>query len=527
MDDIKTDILVIGSGLSGLLFSLKARNFAKILVITKKDKQESNTNYAQGGIASVLLPEDSFESHIEDTMIAGDGLCDREVVEKVVRDAPARIRELVDIYNVEFSKAPNGNFDLGIEGGHSHRRILHVKDYTGREIESCLLNAAKRTNIDILEYHVAINLVTLDGKVIGAYVLDVKNKKVIRIQAKIVVLASGGAGKVYMYTSNPDIATGDGIAMAYRAGATIMNMEFYQFHPTCLYHPYAKSFLISEALRGEGAILVDREGKRFMEKYHEDRDLAPRDIVARAIDNELKKSGEDCVFLDITHRDPDFIKSRFPVIYQKCLEFNIDITRQRIPVVPAAHYCCGGVKAKIDGTTNIGNLLALGETSCTGLHGANRLASNSLLEAAVSAHEAAKTSRLLLKEGIKIYEFQPWEPGNAVDSDELVVITQNWDEIRRFMWNYVGIVRTNKRLQRAKKRILNLKEEIDEFYWRSIITSDLLELRNLATVAEITIDSALSRKESRGIHYNLDYPNKTPEPKNTEISKFGNHFSSS
>jgi L-aspartate oxidase len=524
MNDVKTDILVIGSGLSGLLFSLKASNFAKVLVITKKDKQESNTNYAQGGIASVFSPEDSFESHIEDTLIAGDGLCDREVVEKVVRDAPARIKELIEIYNVEFSKANNGNYELGIEGGHSHRRILHVKDYTGREIESCLLNAAKRAGITILEYHVAINLVTLEGRVIGAYVLDVKNKKVLRIQAKIVVLATGGAGKVYLYTSNPDIATGDGIAMAYRAGATIMNMEFYQFHPTCLYHPYAKSFLISEAMRGEGAILVDRDGNRFMEKYHQDKELAPRDIVARAIDNELKKSGEDCVFLDITHQDADYIKSRFPVIYQKCLEFNIDITRQKIPVVPAAHYCCGGVKAKIDGTTDIKNLLALGEAACTGLHGANRLASNSLLEAAVTGHEAAKKAKELLKEGIKIHDFKPWEPGNAVDSDELVVITQNWDEIRRFMWNYVGIVRTNKRLQRAKKRILNLKEEIDEFYWKSIITSDLIELRNLATVAEITIDSALSRKESRGIQYNLDHPNKLPEPKNTEILKFRNRL---
>ena len=519
MDDIKTDILVIGSGLSGLLFSLKASNFANILVITKKDKQESNTNYAQGGIASVFSPEDSFESHIEDTMIAGDGLCDRGVVEKVVCDAPTLIKELIDIYNVEFSKATDGSYELGMEGGHSHRRILHAKDYTGHEIERCLLNAAERAGVNILEYHVAINLVTLGGKVIGAYVLDVKNRKVIRIQAKIVVLATGGAGKVYMYTSNPDIATGDGIAMAYRAGATIMNMEFYQFHPTCLFHPYAKSFLISEALRGEGAILVDRDGNRFMDKYHEDKELAPRDIVARAIDSELKKTGEDCVFLDITHRDSDYIKSRFPVIYQKCLEFNIDITRHKIPVVPAAHYCCGGVKAKIDGTTDIRNLLALGETACTGLHGANRLASNSLLEAAVTAHEAAKNARGRLKEGIKIYEFKSWEPGQAVDSDELVVITQNWDEIRQFMWNYVGIVRTNKRLHRAKKRILNLKEEINEFYWKSIITSDLIELRNLATVAEITIDSALNRKESRGIHYNLDHPNKLPEPKSTEISK--------
>jgi len=524
MNDIKTDILVIGSGIAGLLFSLKACKFAKVLIITKKERQESNTNYAQGGIASVFSPEDSFESHIEDTIRAGAGLCDRSVVEKVVHEGPIRLKELIEVYKVPFSRGEDGNFDLGMEGGHSHRRILHSNDYTGRAIETALLNALARADISILEYHMAVNLVTLNGKVIGAYVLDVKNKRVIRIQAKIVVLATGGAGKVYLYTSNPDTATGDGIAMAYRAGATIMNMEMYQFHPTCLYHPYAKSFLISEALRGEGAILVDKEGNQFMEKYHEDKELAPRDAVARAIDNELKKSGDDCVFLDITHQDPDFIKSRFPAIYQKCLEFNIDITHQWIPVVPAAHYCVGGVKAAINGTTDIENLLAIGETSCTGLHGANRLASNSLLEAAVTAHEAAKNCKQLLQKGITIHEFEPWEPGNAVDSDEAVVITQNWDEIRRFMWNYVGIVRTNKRLQRAQKRIVNLKEEIDEFYWKSIITSDLIELRNLATVAEITIDSALKRKESRGLHYNIDYPDKLPDAENTETLKFRNNI---
>jgi len=522
MNDIRTDILVIGSGISGLLFSLKASKFAKVLIITKKEKQESNTNYAQGGIASVFSSEDSFESHIEDTMRAGDGLCDRSVVEKVVRDGPARIKELIEVYNVEFSRGETGDYDLGMEGGHSHRRIFHSNDYTGHEIETALLNAIARTNIPILEYHIAVNLVTLDGKVIGAYVLDVKNKTVIRIQAKIVVLATGGAGKVYLYTSNPDTATGDGIAMAYRAGATIMNMELYQFHPTCLFHPYAKSFLITEALRGEGAILIDKDGNRFMEKYHEDKELAPRDIVARAIDNELKKSGDDCVFLDITHKDPDFVRTRFPVIYQKCLEFNIDLTRQPVAVVPAAHFSCGGVKAGIDGTTDIENLLAIGETACTGLHGANRLASNSLLGGAVTAHEAARNCKQLLKRGISIQEFKPWEPGNAVDSDEAVVITQNWDEIRRFMWNYVGIVRTNKRLQRAKKRIVNLKDEINEYYWKSIITSDLIELRNLATTAEIIIDSALKRKESRGLHYNLDYQIKLAEPENTELSKFGN-----
>ncbi|MHA1232557.1 MAG: L-aspartate oxidase [Candidatus Helarchaeota archaeon] len=520
MSDLQTDILVIGSGIAGLLFSIKSSEFADVMIITKKEKAESNTNYAQGGIAAVLDPNDSFEAHIKDTLIAGDGLCDRKVVEKIVKDGPIRVRELVEQYGVNFSrKQNNDSFDLGMEGGHSHRRILHTNDLTGQEIEKALLDAAAKNNVPILENFIAIDLVTLNGKVIGAYVLDKKNNEVIVVQAKIVVLATGGAGKVYLYTSNPDIATGDGIAMAYRAGATIMNMEFFQFHPTCLYHPFAKSFLISEALRGEGAILVDKDGNRFMEKYHKDMELAPRDVVARAIDNELKRTGAECVYLDITHKGADFIKKRFPGIYKKCLEFNIDITKDWIPVVPAAHYCCGGVKAKVDGTTDIKHLLAIGETSCTGLHGANRLASNSLLEAVVCSHEAALKCKELLKKGIDFYEIRPWEPGNAVDSDEAVVITQNWDEIRRFMWNYVGIVRTNKRLERAKKRIVNLQDEINEYYWNFIITSDLIELRNIAIVAEIIINSALQRKESRGIHYNLDYPYKLPVAKNTEIVK--------
>ncbi len=520
MNNIKTDILVIGSGIAGLFFALKASSFAKVMIVTKKQRAESNTNYAQGGIAAVLdTVNDSYQAHIEDTLTAGNGLCNREIVEKVVKAGPARINELVDLYDVEFSKGSNGSFDMGMEGGHSHRRILHTRDLTGQEIESSLLKAIAKVKVPIHENYIAINLVANDGKIVGAYVLDNYNKRVIQIHAKIIVLATGGAGKIYLYTSNPDIATGDGIAMAYRAGATITNMECFQFHPTCLFHPYAKSFLISEALRGEGAILVDSNGTRFMEKYHEDKELAPRDIVARAIDNELKRSGDDCVFLDITHRGPEFIKDRFPGIYERCLEFNIDIAKMQIPVVPAAHYCCGGVKADLDGTTNVQNLLAIGETSCTGLHGANRLASNSLLEAVVCAHEAAKKSRQLLEDGIKLEDFRPWEIGDAVESDEMVVITQSWDEIRRFMWNYVGIVRTDKRLQRAKKRIEILKEEIDEFYWHAIITADLIELRNLATVSELTINSALQRKESRGVHYSLDYPNKLTTAKNTELRR--------
>ncbi len=520
MNGIKTDILVIGSGIAGLFFSVKASDFAKVMVITKKQRAESNTNYAQGGIAAVMSPLDSFEDHIEDTIRSGDGLCDREVVEKVIRAGPARIKELIELYNVAFTKGDDGKYDLGREGGHSQRRVLHTEDLTGREIESSLLNAVTRVKIPIYEDYIAINLVKTNGKVIGAYVLDNKKKKVIQIHAKVVVLATGGAGKIYLYTSNPDIATGDGIAMAYRAGATVINMELFQFHPTCLFHPYAKSFLISEALRGEGAILIDKDGTRFMEKYHEDKELAPRDVVARAIDGELKRSGDDCVYLDITHRGADYIMNRFPGIYQKCLEFNIDITQSKIPVVPAAHYCCGGVKAKLDGTTDVENLLVIGESSCTGLHGANRLASNSLLEAVVCAHEAAQNCKQLLSEGIELQDFRPWEIGNAVDSDEAVVITQNWDEIRRFMWNYVGIVRSNKRLERAKKRIEILKGEIEEYYWKSIITADIIELRNLATVAEITIESALQRKESRGIHLNLDYPDKLPEAKHTEVKRW-------
>lgn len=525
MNDIKTDILVIGSGIAGLFFSVKASQFTDdIVIITKKQKAESNTNYAQGGIAAVLSPLDSYESHIKDTLISGDGLCDEKVVRKIVKEGPNRVKELTDMYGVEFTKKENEEsevkFDLGMEGGHSHRRILHSSDLTGREIEKSLLKSAAECHIKIYENYIAIDLAMSNGHVTGAYVLDKKSREVIRIHAKVVVLATGGAGKVYLYTSNPDIATGDGIAMAYRAGATILNMEFFQFHPTLLYHPYAKSFLISEALRGEGAILEDRDGNKFMKKYHEDEELAPRDIVARAIDNELKKSGADSVFLDITHRDPEFIKSRFPGIYKKCLSFNVDITKDKIPVVPAAHYCCGGIKAKIDGSTNIKNLLTIGETACTGLHGANRLASNSLLEAVVCAHETAeKAKKILSNDSLKFQEIAPWETGDAVDSDEAVVITQNWEEIRRFMWNYVGIVRTNKRLERAKKRIINLQDEINEYYWNFIITSDLIELRNIATISEIIINSALKRKESRGIHYNLDYPYKLPKAKNTVIVK--------
>jgi L-aspartate oxidase len=517
--DVVSDVLVIGSGIAGLSFALKIADSAQVVLITKKEKTESNTNYAQSGIAAVLSSSDSFETHVRDTLDCGDGLSKRAIVEKIVREGPARIQELMEL-GVKFSRTATGKLDLGMEGGHSRRRIVHAKDLTGQEIEAALLNAvAKTPSIKVFENQIAINLVTEQNRCLGCYVLDTENSVVRNFTAKITVLATGGIGRVYLHTTNPNIATGDGIAMAYRAGATIMNMEFTQFHPTYLYCPNEESFLISEALRGEGAILRDKRGRQFMGDYHPMKELAPRDIVARAIDRELKKSGDNCVFLDISFKDSQFVRSRFPGIHKKCLAFGIDITKNPIPVVPAAHYCCGGVRTTIDGETDIKNLLAIGETTCTGLHGANRLASNSLLEALVCAHYAAKRCIETLKKKPLLQPFAPWEPGNAVDIDEEVVITQNRDEIRRLMWNYVGIVRSNKRLTRAKKRIALLQEEINQYYWDFIITTELVELRNMASVAELIIDSAILRKESRGIHYSLDYPQKLPVAQDTLLKK--------
>jgi L-aspartate oxidase len=520
--NLTTDVLVIGGGVSGLSFAIKLatkNTEIDIFLITKESLTDCNTFYSQGGIASVWDKSDSFEKHIEDTLRAGDGLCNEIVVRKIITEAPKRIQELID-WGVNFSKDSNGNYDLGKEGGHSERRIFHVNDLTGESVEKALIKKVKTfPNIKIQEKWCAINLYAKDLKCQGAYILDQTSDEIHNIAAKKTVLATGGAGKIYLYTTNPDVASGDGIAMAYRAGAKIANMEFFQFHPTCLYHPYAKSFLITEAMRGEGAILKDLKGERFMEKYHPMKELAPRDIVSRAIDAELKKSGDDYVLLDIaSQKDSKFIKSHFPGVYEQCLEFNIDITKEPIPVVPAAHYCCGGVIARIDGTTNVKNLYVIGETSCTGLHGANRLASNSLLEGLVCGHHCAQTVIEGIKD-VKIKEFAPWEPGNAVPSTEAVVITQNWEEIRRFMWNYVGIVRTDKRLQRAKKRINLLLDEIDRYYWDFKIEKDLVELRNLATVAKIIIVSAISRKESRGIHYNVDYPEKAKTARPTVLEK--------
>lgn len=494
---LKTDVLIIGGGISGLTLAIKLAELARdqnILIITKETLIDCNTYNAQGGIACVWDKNDSFEKHIKDTLIAGDGLCDDNIVREIITQAPERLNELIDL-GVNFNRNENGEYDLGREGGHSKRRVLHVNDLTGEAVQNVLIkNVKKLSNIEIKENWCAVNLYAQNFKCYGAYVLDQNYKEIHNIAAKAVILATGGAGKIYLYTTNPDVASGDGIAMAYRAGATITNMEFIQFHPTCLYHPYAKSFLISEALRGEGAILRDVYGNEFMEKYHPLKELAPRDIVSRAIDAELKMSGDDYVYLDIaSYKDATFIKKNYPRIYENCLKFNIDITKEPIPIVPAAHYCCGGVMAKIDGTTDVNNLFVIGESACTGFHGANRLASNSLLEGLVSAHECAN----ILKEKIlkmKIKEFPDWEPGNAVPSTEAVIITQNWDEIRRFMWNYVGIVRTDKRLKRAKKRINLLLDEIDQYYWDFKIEKNLVELRNLATVAKIIIVSAISRK---------------------------------
>jgi L-aspartate oxidase len=517
---METDFLVIGSGLAGLTFALRAAQSGTVTVLTKDRLPESATEYAQGGIASVWSPEDSFEEHSRDTMVAGADLCHADVVDLVVREGPDRIRELIAL-GTNFSLRPgteDGEYDLGREGGHSHRRILHAFDATGSEIMRALVQAVRaERNITVLERHLTVDLL-IDAKFDasvriptcwGAYALDLDAGTVKRFQARVTLLATGGTGKVYLYTSNPDVATGDGVAMAYRAGVPIGNMEFIQFHPTCLFHPQAKSFLVTEAMRGEGAILRRPDGEAFMRRYHPDAELAPRDIVARAIDNEMKVHGFEHVYLDITHRDAGFVRQRFPRIYERCLGYGIDITAQPIPVVPAAHYCCGGAVTDSNGATAIQRLFAAGEVAMTGLHGANRLASNSLLEALVFGHRASVVAcELIGSDRGAMPKLPEWNPGQAVDSDESVVVTQNWDEIRRLMWNYVGIVRSNRRLARALKRILSLQEEIRDYYWDFLVTGDLIELRNIALVAELIIKSAISRKESRGLHYNINYPER-------------------
>ncbi len=532
MGALTYDALVIGSGISALAYALEASQDGRELVlVTKRQAVEANTAYAQGGIAAVLSPTDSFEAHVQDTLRAGAGLCRRDVVEMVVKEGPAVVRRLAE-FGVRFDKREElpedelePDFDLTREGGHSHRRVLHAGDITGAEVMRGLLQALKkRDNVTILEHHCAVDLITTrrldssglergqlspdgENRCLGAYVLDEASGEVKTILAKATLLATGGASKVYLYTSNPDIASGDGVAMAWRVGAEVANMEFIQFHPTCLFHPAAKSFLIPEALRGEGGILRRADGTRFMEDAHPLKELAPRDIVARAIDTELKRTGDDCVYLDMTHLEESYLTKRFPTIHLTCLKFGIDLTKEPIPVVPAAHYVCGGVRCDLRGETNIPGLFVAGEVSCTGMHGANRLASNSLLEGAVYGHRAALESQKYFSQALhpRQGEVPAWDTGKAVPSDELVVITQCWDEVRRFMWNYVGIVRSQKRLLRAQRRIETISEEVREFYWDATVTRDLIELRNICTVAELIVSSALRRKESRGLHYTLDY----------------------
>lgn len=506
--EMRVDFLVVGSGIAGLSFSLKASRLGSVCVVTKKDEVDSATNLAQGGIAAVLDQNDSFEEHVQDTLDAGAGLCDEEIVRMVVRNGPERVLELIRL-GVDFVREKDGSLSLGREGGHSRRRVAHSFDLTGREIERALVDSVGRCpGVKILENHMCVDLLVSEvGGCVGASVID--DRGVLRhVWAKNTVLCTGGAGKVYLYTSNPDIATGDGVAVAYRAGAEIANMEFVQFHPTCLYHHKAKNFLISEAVRGEGAILVNEANERFLVKYEPERmELATRDKVARAIDKEMKITGVDCVYLDISHKKSNFIKERFPNIFTKCLSLGLDITKDAIPVVPAAHYLCGGVKTDMWGRTTVENLFALGETACTGLHGGNRLASNSLLEAIVFAENAYQYCRE--NTGWKIKE-----NSNAILSkyvmkekiDEEILINHNWDVIRRTMWNYVGIVRKTSRLLVAKDRIADVRQEIDDILEKYELTTNMLELRNISLVASLIIDAALHRKESKGLHYVLDYP---------------------
>ncbi len=519
---MQSDVLVIGSGIAGLSFALKVSSFCSVTLITKKTRTDTATNLAQGGIAAVLAEGDNPDFHVEDTLRSGDGLCDTEIVRMAVENGEERVRELIEI-GVRFQQGKNGEeFDLGMEGGHSHRRVAHAFDLTGHEIERALLEEINlRPNVTILEDHLAIDLLVASkangqglvaekDKCIGAYVFNRITGNIETRLSKTTVLCTGGCGKVYLYTTNPDIATGDGVAMAYRAGAQVANLEFIQFHPTCFYNPNIKNFLISEAVRGEGGVLINAQGRPFMQEHDERGDLATRDAVARGIDAEMKTSGADCVYLDITHKDPDFVRNRFPTIYTTCKKYGLDMTKEPIPVVPAAHYMCGGVKVNKWGETTLPGLSALGETACTGLHGANRLASNSLLEAVVFADRAAKR----LKSNWPALRKQPfiqtseWRDGAAGSIEENVLISHNWDQIRRLMWNYVGIVRREKRLLLARRRIAPILTEIKEHFDDYLLTADLVELRNLAVVADLIIASASRRRESRGLHYIVDYPKR-------------------
>lgn len=500
------DVLIIGSGIAGLLTALKLSGNLKVAVVTKGKLDDSETSFAQGGISCVTSPSDSFASHIKDSLRTGAGISKERIVGIVVREAPERLNDLISI-GVEFTRQNLGGYDLHLEGGHSHRRVVHAKDLTGKVIEDALIRKViRRKNILVFEHHIAVNLIKKNSRCWGAYVLTDNGVKI--FASRTTLLATGGAGKCYLYTSNPDVSTGDGVAMAYRIGCSIKNMEFVQFHPTCLYHPEAKSFLISESVRGEGARLFTKSGERFMRGVHPMKELAPRDIVARAIDDVLKRTGDDFVYLDISHRSPAFVKKKFPYLCESVKKFGFDMTRGPVPVVPAAHYMCGGVSVDVWGRTEVPQLYAAGEVACTGLHGANRLASNSLLEGVVFAHRAALEINGQLKKKVKIPKISSWKTYGARPSDEAVIISQNWDEIRRFMWNYVGIVRSMKRLERAHHRIKNILKEIDEYYWNFLVTRDLIELRNIAQVAYITIESAMHRRESRGTHFMIDFPKK-------------------
>ena len=534
---MQTDILIIGSGAAGLTLALRSADFAKVTVLSKSDLREGATFYAQGGIAAVLDEVDSIESHVEDTLNAGVGLCNSSVVEYMVSRGAEVVKWLVDQgvpFTAKKSKQENkkaqtnkplelDSLHLTQEGGHTHRRIIHATDATGKAVFETLRNrAVAHKNITLIEECTAVDLVTQEKlnerrKCVGLYVLNQTTSRVEVIRAKFIALATGGASKTYLYTSNPDGASGDGIAMAWRAGCRVGNMEFNQFHPTCLFHPHAKSFLISEALRGEGATLELSDGTRFMSKFDERAELAPRDIVARAIDHEMKRLGCDCVYLNISHREPSFITQHFPNIYKRCLEFGIDITEHRIPVVPAAHYTCGGVMINERGETDIQNLYAIGETSCSGLHGANRMASNSLLECFVVAFGAASSIFDRINKVDLPENLPAWDESYATSIDDEILVSHNWDEIRRLMWNFVGIVRSSKRLKMAERRIGVLREEIRDYYRRNKVTNDNLELRNIALVAELIINCALHRRESRGLHYTIDYLESSKEAKDTVL----------
>ena len=514
---IKTDILIIGSGAAGLTAAIELSDRFKVAVISKNQIIDSSTWYAQGGIAAVLAKEDSTKSHIEDTLKVGDGLCNREAVEFCIENGREAISWLEDCGVVFTKNKKNSDLHLTQEGGHSFRRVVHADDATGREVsDSLAAKVLRNKNIKILENHLAVDLIIKNKKCFGAYVFNKNKEKVLTISAGAVILATGGASKAYLYTSNPDGASGDGYALAWRAGCRLENMEFNQFHPTCLFHPEAKSFLISEALRGEGAILKTLSGVPFMKKYKSKGDLASRDIVARSIDNEMKVSGTDNVFLDISHRPPKEIKKSFPSIFKKCLEFGFDITKSPIPVVPAAHYTCGGIVTDLDGRTDISNLYAIGETSCTGLHGANRMASNSLLECIVFAKAAANDIKINFN--LDRSSVPEWDNSKVIKAGENILINHNWDASRRLMWNYVGIVRSNDRLKKAKDKMKLITSEVKEFYKNYEVTSDFLELRNLVLVSELIIKSAIKRRESRGLHYNLDYPKKFKKASSTILS---------